>query len=60
VQLVTKEIEHALLAVDREATAEMQPVIAKFFTPDAKATWFIVDAERVDDDLRLFGFCDLF
>lgn len=32
----------------------------KFFTPDAGATWFIVDGEKTEDgDWMLFGFCDL-
>jgi hypothetical protein len=59
-QLMTQEIEQALLTADHDAPAERKPVVVKFFTPDANATWYIVDAEREDGDLRMFGFCDLF
>jgi hypothetical protein len=59
-QVMTKEIERALLAADKDAPADQKPVICKLFTPDAQCTWYIVDAEREDDgDLRMFGLCDL-
>ena len=60
-QLLTKPIEKALLAgaAIRNATAASK-VVAKFFTPDAQATWFIVEGEKLDDgDWQLFGLCDL-
>lgn len=59
-KLLTQEIESALLAAPKDQPAESTAVICKLFTPDAHATWFITEAEREDDDLRLFGFCDLF
>ena len=59
-KLMTQEIERALLAADRDAPADQKTILAKFFTPDAQCTWYIVDAEREDDgDLRMFGLCDL-
>jgi hypothetical protein len=60
VKLVTNEIEHALLTAPKDQSPESTPVICKFFVPWGSGTWFITEAEREDDDLRLFGFCDLF
>ena len=34
------------------------PPVAKFFTPDANATWLISEVDPDDPD-RLFGLCDL-
>jgi hypothetical protein len=41
------------LADDRDA-----PPVVKLFTPDANATWLIVESD-IDDPDRLFGLCDL-
>jgi hypothetical protein len=61
VKLLTREIERALLDAPKDQDPADTPVIVKFFTPDAQATWYIVDAERGEDgDLRMFGFADLF
>ena len=34
------------------------PPVVKLFTPDASATWLIVEAD-LDEPDRLFGLCDL-
>jgi len=31
----------------------------KFFDPCGAATWYIAEAERVGDDLQMFGWCDM-
>ena len=50
--------DHVQLLVDAlDADVDHRPV-AKFFTPDAGATWLISEADPDDPD-RLFGLCDL-
>lgn len=60
--LMAPEIEQALVeakAAGKSITDEIQ-IVVKYFTPDAAATWFIVDGEELENgDWRLFGFCDL-
>lgn len=33
--------------------------VVKFFNPYGSATWLFTEAEKTDDDLILFGLCDL-
>ena len=36
------------------------PIVVKYFTPDANATWYITEGdEQPDGDWMLFGLCDL-
>lgn len=72
-QLITKEIGKRLAAADAEqARTGVTPdeIIAKFFTPWAGATWWVVQATPESDegdvvepeqagDWRLYGFADL-
>ena len=59
-KLMTPEIEQALLSAPRDQDPNTTPVIVKFFTPWAGATWWVTEAEKLeDDDYRLFGFADL-
>lgn len=60
-ELMTDEIATALTKAKEEGksvTSEIE-IVVKYFTPDANATWFVIDGEREGDDWRLFGFCDL-
>lgn len=61
-KLVTKEIlkklqENGRTSAESGSCLDMFPV-AKFFTPDANATWLIVKVDPSDPDLA-FGLCDL-
>lgn len=65
-KLITKAIRAQLLKAGHEARtqdkSQMDSPTVKFFNPCGAATWFITDAEEVDngqDDLRMFGLCDL-
>lgn len=60
-RLLTKGIEAALVkASGNDSGGDHQPVVVKFFTPDAQCTWFILDGSREPNgDWRLFGLCDL-
>ena len=63
-KLLTKKIRADLLKAGDAATetGESGPVLVKFFTPDANATWLVTDATPWPDnprDLRLFGLADL-
>ncbi len=35
-------------------------VLVKYFNPCGTGTWLITEAEREDNDWRLFGYCHLF
>jgi hypothetical protein len=60
VKLLTKDIERALLAAPKDQDPESTPILLKLFTPWAGATWYVTEAERLEDgDLRLFVFADL-
>ena len=59
-KLLTKEIEAALINAAPNRPAEETPIVVKYFTPDAGASWFICDGHQIENgDWRLFGFCDL-
>ena len=73
-KLLTKEIAAKLVAADTEAArqrpADRTPVVVKFFTPWANATWMISSGTPVDGngepcdpadatDWHLFGHCNL-
>ena len=36
-----------------------EEVVAKFFNPLGKAYWFILEAEKMEDDYLMFGYCEL-
>ncbi len=36
-----------------------EEVLVKFFNPLGRAYWFILEAEKLDDDYLMFGYCDL-
>ena len=60
VKLLTKEIELALLDAPKDQDPESTPIVVKLFTPWAGATWYVTEAEKLEDgDLQLFGFADL-
>lgn len=62
-KLVTKEIESAFKSHpygSQENVPDMdKKVIAKFFNPYGAGTWIICEAEKVDGDWCLYGFCSL-
>jgi hypothetical protein len=61
-QLLTRAIERALEQAARTPDKDPAdtPIAMKLFTPDAQATWYVTEGERLEDgDWRLFGFCDL-
>lgn len=59
-KLLTKEIERALEKAPHDQPPAKTRVVVKYFTPDAAASWYITEGERLeDDDWLLFGFCDL-
>jgi Protein of unknown function (DUF2958) len=61
-KLLTKAIQTQLLRAAEGAHQynEHSKVIVKFFTPDAQASWFILEGRKTSDtDWELFGFCSL-
>ena len=60
-KLLTKEIEKRLpkLYETEEIPLEEKEIHAKFFTPDASATWYVVEGEPEGDDFVFFGYADL-
>ena len=59
-KLLTKEIEAQLIKAEPDRPAEETPVVVKYFTPDAGASWYITEGEKLEDgDWLLFGFADL-
>ena len=59
-KLLTKAIEAALEKAPHDQPPAKTKVVVKYFTPDAGASWFITEGERLeDDDWLLFGFADL-
>lgn len=59
--LMTKDvIKHLPKLYSHEDHApETVPVVVKFFTPDAQATWYITEGELQDGTWMFFGLCDL-
>lgn len=55
---IARLLHHSELLDDGE-TCWTLPIIARFFTPDANAQWVIMAGEVWENDLRLFGWCDL-
>lgn len=59
-KLLTREIEANLIKAPHDQSPAQTPVVVKFFTPDAAATWYITEGEKLENgDLLLFGFADL-
>jgi hypothetical protein len=59
-KLLTKEIASHFVAAPTDRPPKVTPVVVKFFTPDANATWFVTEGEQQDNgDWLLFGFADL-
>ena len=59
-KLLTKQIEAELIKAPHDQPSAQTPVVVKFFTPDAAASWFITEGEKLDNgDWLLFGFADL-
>jgi hypothetical protein len=61
-KLLTKAIEKALVKAAEGAHQynEHSKIVVKFFTPDANATWYILEGKQTEDnDWLLFGFCNL-
>jgi len=75
-KLITKEIADKLHAADQaqqreDTSGKHQPIIVKFFTPWAAASWYIVTGTPLStvngepcepdkaQDWHLFGFCNL-
>ena len=45
---------------DDESTSDLHRPVVKLFTPDANATWFLLDQDTSNpEDVRYFGLCDL-
>ncbi len=58
--LMTKAIEASLIKAPHDQPPAQTKVVVKFFTPDAAASWYITEGERLEDgDWLFFGFCDL-
>ena len=58
--LLTKEIERALEKAPHDQPPAKTKVVVKYFTPDAGASWYITEGEKLEDgDWLLFGFADL-
>lgn len=59
--LISDELRAQLLANGRQSLADEgfdpQPVV-KLFTPDAGATWLLIEIDPDDED-RAFGLCDV-
>jgi hypothetical protein len=55
-KLLTQELERKLIAA-QNPNAENAMVLAKFFTPDANATWFVTEYDP--ENRTFFGFCNL-
>lgn len=62
-KLLTKEIEKKLIKHpfgSQEGKGDDAEVIAKFFTPDAQATWLVTEGEQMSDgDWEFFGMASL-
>ena len=59
-KLLTKELEAQLIKAEPDRPAEETPIVCKYFTPDAAATWYVCDGHKIENgDWLLFGFCDL-
>jgi hypothetical protein len=62
-KLLTKAIEKQLdkvpLGTHDQSRPEDMPIIAKFFTPDANWTWFVIEGEKeADGDWLFYGLVD--
>ena len=62
-KLMTNAVEKSLAAArarnEAAADGEATPVVVKFFTPDAQASWYIIEGRQIGSDWELFGLCDL-
>ncbi len=57
-KLITKQIERQLESYpiySQEESGDQAKVICKFFAPIGSYKWYVLEAERVDDDYRFFG-----
>jgi hypothetical protein len=63
VKLITAPIANKLLRSRPRDVAKAEDatrIVVKYFTPDAGASWYIIDGARMSDgDWELFGLCDL-
>ena len=48
-RLLTKEIEKALEKAPHDQPPAKTKVVVKYFTPDAGASWYITEGERLED-----------
>jgi Protein of unknown function (DUF2958) len=60
-KLLTDDVKARLPALysQEEVPAAKVKVVAKFFTPDANATWYATEGGPEGDDYRFFGWADL-
>ena len=62
-KLITKELEKVFEKYPFGSQKELggqAKVIAKFFNPMGAATWFITEAEKMENgDYELYGYCNL-
>lgn len=62
-KLITKEIERKIERTplySQDGKGKAAPVICKFFTPDAAATWLVIEGEKQDNnDFLFFGIATL-
>ena len=60
-KLLTKALEKKLPALySQEERGKDATIHAKFFTPDSNWTWYVLEGERLGNDVRLFGIVDGF
>ena len=55
-KLLTAELRAQLPPLYAQDGAKDHMVYAKFFTPDANWTWFVIEGEPDVDDFRFFGY----
>ena len=60
-KLLTKALEKKLPALySQDDRGKNATIHAKFFTPDSNWTWYVIEIERLDNDVRFFGIVDGF
>jgi DUF2958 family protein len=55
VKLLTQELRAALPKLYSQEDNKDPMVVAKFFQPWGAWTWFVIEGEAEDDDVRFFG-----
>lgn len=61
-KLITKQLENIFAKYplySQDGKGESARVLCKFFTPDAQATWLILEAEKTQNDYTFYGYVTL-